>query len=330
MDFLNLSKLLNTFKSLDKASEQGNLVEIISIIEGLEPNPSPEIEDYTKRFIQIGLQTSCINGHLACVQYYLEKQTKFTAECDILRFISGGGHIHLAQYALTIGHELEPSHLEPAAFEGHLHFIQWALEKGCQWTPKVVTNAASRGNLQIIQWAKENGYYISTSAMNEAALLGSIEMVKYLHYECGFPLTEMVAKHFTRKCNFEALQWLKSIGGDIPYSIFYSAEDIKCLLFCFKLLGVNDLSDDINVLSVTKLDLLTKFLHINKNEFYSEAFKELTFRNLLINTNFPPKYKQLGSVVADKKRELKQLENAIRTRCEILPTDVQNLIIKHF
>lgn len=79
------------------------------------------------------------------------------APAEVCRAAATGGHVHVIEWARSIGCAWDASCCAAAAFVGDLACLQWLRAHGCAWDKMCTARAAVEGHAHVLQWARDNG-----------------------------------------------------------------------------------------------------------------------------------------------------------------------------
>jgi hypothetical protein len=147
-------------------------------------------------------------GHLHVLQWLVDNGDNLN--CGTYIGAAKNGHLHILKwlYNKFIIDYSNASTL--AAQSGHLNVIEWAIEcdvkGGCEIKSNIWTNvAAYHGHLHILVWATEHNYELSENCLDSSISGGHLHVLKWL-LDLGFKITEHSCYRAVREEKIDVLQ----------------------------------------------------------------------------------------------------------------------------
>ncbi len=219
------------------------------------------------------IEEAALYGQLAVVRWLIPLTTSppIGLGSRIMSKALEGGHIHVAEYLVSMGYEMNeavlssaaksgsveaykwvearlPSPipsipLETAASSGSIPMIELALSRGhTEETPgAAMAAAASSGNLQAVEWMNSRGYAIISGTFP----CHEIAIIRWLHRHRGMVYgTAMQAAFATGTMG--DIRWLLSLGisSSAPYSIIVHRGDLTLAQHLY-VMGIRPIEQDV-------------------------------------------------------------------------------------
>lgn len=203
------------FSKLDDAETKKELIIITAARNGYI-NILREIPNLNTEQNSIIYKTAARHGNIDILKQ--ESTLRFLCP-DISTFAVEGGHLHIIEWLISMGYEIQKDDCLVAAKMGHFEVLKYLIDNKITPLHKETCDYAALGGTQshfeILKWLEDKCHVDGKTIIN-ATRSGNLEMIKYLHQKTEYYLEWLWIDNVAiTQGHLNVLIWLQSIGIEI-------------------------------------------------------------------------------------------------------------------